>query len=119
LALARPTFTVESEWDALEQPMLFESASGSREAACREFELAAARGSAQGQFEFGRCLEMSSAAGLERAAQNYKLAADQGNADAQHAYASCLEHGTGVRADPAAAAEYYRLAAQRRHPKAQ
>jgi TPR repeat protein len=52
---------------------------------------------------------------LVAAVKCYKLAADQNCIDAQVSYAVCLSNGRGVRVDSAAAARYFKLAADQGH----
>jgi hypothetical protein len=85
------------------------------------YKLAADHGHANGQCNYGVCLENGDGVAVDKplAVQYYKLAADQGNASAQNNYGACLSKGAGVAMDKPLAAHHYKLAADQGNAVAQ
>ena len=82
---------------------------------------AAEKGSSEGQWLYGRCLEVGAGvkASSKNAAKWYRKAADQGFALGQNSLGICYREGEGVAEDDAEAVKWFRKAAGQGEPAAQ
>lgn len=94
---------------------------GVEKEAAKLYEIAAAQGNAQAQFNLALCYDVGKGVVKDgkEAVRLYRLAADQGHAGAQCNLGHCYENGEGVKRNTKEAFKFYRLAAEQGHVNAQ